>query len=122
MGKKKEASSRADGATTYVRVSVAAELLSVSDETVYRMAQRGQLAYLRDPITGRWRFVRSLFDAYIAANTVEALLPRVDPTPLPRTPRRRRSTAGMTPVPDANDPPWKGFVFGDRTTRKGGAR
>jgi excisionase family DNA binding protein len=94
-----------------VRVSEAAELLGVSDETVYRMARRRQIAYLRNPVTGHWLFPTTGIEAYIAANTVPAR-PMADLTPAPRE-RKRRERTVATPA-SAGDEPWRGSVFGDR--------
>lgn len=100
-----------------VAVGAAAELLGVCDETVYRMARRRQISYLRDPIAGTWRFFVASIEAYLAANTVPARPPSPPDTSgqQQRQPRRRQAAAGAAPSSDA---PWAGSVFGPRRGRK----
>lgn len=95
-------------------VSEAARLLGKSDESVYRMARRGQLAYQRDPVTGSWRFWLGSVDAYLR----ETSSPRT-PTALPArptvgnpSPRAYRAT-----VPTA-DEPWAGSIFDRRRAQR----
>ena len=95
-----------------VKLADAMALLACSDETVYRMARAGLIAYLRNPVTGSWRFRVDSIEAYIAANTVPARPPVIAATPA--TPRRRRSARNSAAAP-AQDAPWVGSVFGPRT-------
>jgi excisionase family DNA binding protein len=99
-----------------VRVSAAAELLGVSDQTVYRLAGRGAIAYFRDPITWHWLFVVNSIERFLAANTVEARrIVEMEPVA-----RRRRTRPSAESTTSAQGQPWEGFSTSGR--RAGGGR
>lgn len=93
-----------------VPVRVVAERLGVSDETVYRRARAGKLAYVRDEDTGTWRFSWASVEAYVRERLTPAIPARQAQGN--GSPRRLHATA-----PTA-DEPWRGSIFGRRRARQ----